>query len=77
MREGFIFKQNKEKKGIDRASLTEKERLLLWGNYINNVEEGIALMETSAEENTPGCWLSYYASVIPPSRNSSVKMSLV
>ena len=52
MREGFIFKQNKEKKGIDRASLTEKERLLLWGNYINNVEEGVDLMDNLAREDS-------------------------
>ena len=34
-----MCKLHKEKKGIDHAFLTEKERLLLWGSYINNVQE--------------------------------------
>ena len=44
-------KLHKEKKGIDHASLTEKERLLLWGSYINNVEEGVDLMDNLARED--------------------------
>ena len=45
-------KLHKEKKGIDHASLTEKERLLLWGSYINNVEEGVDLMDNLAREDS-------------------------
>ena len=45
-------KLHKEKKGTDHASLTEKERLLLWGSYINNVEEGVDLMDTLAREDS-------------------------
>ena len=45
-------KLHKEKKGIDHALLTEKERLLLWGSYINNVEEGVDLMDNLAREDS-------------------------
>ena len=45
-------KLHKEKKGTDHASLTEKERLLLWGSYINNVEEGVDLMDNLAREDS-------------------------
>ncbi len=45
-------KLHKEKKGIDHASLTENERLLLWGSYINNVQEGVDLMDNLAREDS-------------------------
>ena len=32
--------------------MTEKERLLLWGSYINNVEEGVDLMDNLAREDS-------------------------
>ena len=45
-------KLHKEKKGTHHASLTEKERLLLWGSYINNIEEGVDLMDNLAREDS-------------------------
>ena len=45
-------KLHKEKKGTDHASLTENERLLLWGSYINNVQEGVDLMDNLAREDS-------------------------
>lgn len=45
-------KLHKEKKGTNHVSLTEQERLLLWGSYINNVQEGVDLMDNLAREDS-------------------------
>ena len=48
----FVELEKFTQKGTDHASLTEKERLLLWGSYINNVEEGVDLMDNLAREDS-------------------------